>query len=467
MQDEENKDWGWMSIVWSMPVLYALVAWLVVEGAFWVFVRWFVGPAVNEKTPRGQLPRLADPWALCLRILDLVDSLPGYSFRDFLSGFFLGSPVEAIRHGDMISFMSWALLYKLPAELSPDEGLLLDRIVSHICARYHLRPKPGCNPAVQHVALSTRPVLFFHRPLVVYLSLRLLDHGCLAILYLCGFSRISIDGFSFLYRPAYFNSATSTIDASPSFDSTTTTATTPSLETTPIVFFHGICPGWLMYIPLLLSFSRHRPLVLLDLDPYKITSLNLARPSADAVSQAVMKLLAREGFSHCSVVGHSFGSVVAAWFLRRYPHAVSHVALLDPVCILLALPHVAANFVFRQPINLVQWCIRLFAAREVTIAHALGRNFWWHQCVLWLDELPPHTPIVVSLSGRDSIIEPSIVQDHLTTAPNAHQIQTVVFPTYFHGQVCLMPAALRILSSTIEASERRGVHWQVLATQPS
>lgn len=60
-----------------------------------------------------------------------------------------------------------------------------------------------------------------------------------------------------------------------------------------------------------------------------------------------MSVLEKHKLIRVSLVGHSFGSITAGWFVKRYPSAVSHLTLIDPVSLLLALPDVAHKFLYR------------------------------------------------------------------------------------------------------------------------
>jgi hypothetical protein len=122
---------------------------------------------------------------------------------------------------------------------------------------------------------------------------------------------------------------------------------------------------------------------------------------------------------------------------------VGSTTFIDPVCFLLCKHDVAYNFLYRDPATLMQLIIHYFAgahctlihsytvhsythtppflhllfpspplfpssstARELHIAYALSRHFFWWQNILWPEQLQPavtgHT--TVFLSGEDSIV---------------------------------------------------------------
>jgi len=50
-----------------------------------------------------------------------------------------------------------------------------------------------------------------------------------------------------------------------------------------------------------------------------------------------------------SIIGHSYGSLVATHFVRTRPDRVASLGLIDPVSILLCLPDVVYNFIYKPP----------------------------------------------------------------------------------------------------------------------
>jgi hypothetical protein len=84
-----------------------------------------------------------------------------------------------------------------------------------------------------------------------------------------------------------------------------------------------------------------------DLDAIKLESLTFRMPIPNSFCVDVMDILHRHQIAKVSVVGHSFGSITSGWLVNRYPSVVSHLTLVDPVSLLLALPDVAFKFLYR------------------------------------------------------------------------------------------------------------------------
>ena len=184
----------------------------------------------------------------------------------------------------------------------------------------------------------------------------------------------------------------------------------------------------------------------MEMECIKVNSLVFQMASPEIFSASVKDILIKHGHSKASVVGHSFGSITAGWFIKAYPEMVSHVAFLDPVSLLLSLPDVAYNFLYRYPTTLVEWYIYYGASMEVTISYALRRNFWWYNNVFWLEELDPSIPFLVALGGNDEVGNPVAIQEYVNKCaelrtdnninkPNISKISSIYVKGYSHAQM--------------------------------
>jgi pimeloyl-ACP methyl ester carboxylesterase len=268
----------------------------------------------------------------------------------------------------------------------------------------HEKFPQGFNPRVKHFQMTLDHVLFYHRPLLIYLFTSLFNAVGYTWLRLCGFERLSKGVVSYWYRPAE-----------------------PGLIDThlpPVVFFHGITPGWLVYLPIVFAIVGSRPTLLIDLDTIKINSLAFDMPKESDFVDGVTKAIDVHfgPVAKVSIVGHSFGTISAAWFLRHKPSRVAHLTLIDPVSLLLGLPDVAHNFLQKAPDNIIKLTMRLMASREITVSNMLHRHFWWYNNILILEDLPPGINVVIGLPGKDEIANNKVVLDYvrlLQTAPNS------------------------------------------------
>ena len=66
----------------------------------------------------------------------------------------------------------------------------------------------------------------------------------------------------------------------------------------------------------------------------------------------------------------------------------------------------------------MEWVIYLSASQEITVSHALRRNFWWYNNVLWLEDLPASIGVVVGISGADDITNSHVLFEYVEMCRN-------------------------------------------------
>lgn len=187
---------------------------------------------------------------------------------------------------------------------------------------------------------------------------------------------------------------------------------------------YNIYPSRAPYLLLVYFLSPNREIFLFDLEAIKIHSLHFKMPSPERYCDSVMAVLMLHRAGRVNVIGHSFGTITAGWFVRAYPEVVSHITLIDPVSLLLSHPEVAYNFLYRKPSTIVQWGMYIFASREITIANALRRNFWWYRNELWLEDIHPSIGVHVSLAGGDEVCNSDTVSEYVKLCQHKRQVQS-------------------------------------------
>ena len=183
----------------------------------------------------------------------------------------------------------------------------------------------------------------------------------------------------------------------------------------------GITTGWGVYIGLIQAMIANRPVFLFDFEAIKLFSLCFDLPSPTEYSNCVRDILDSHRVSKVNVIGHSFGTITAAWFVDHFPEYVAHLTLIDPVSLLLAHPDVAYNFLYRSPSTFIEWVIYYGASQEITIANCLRRNFWWYNNVLWLEDIPSTIGVHVSLAGADQVSRTSTIEEYITSCSEARR----------------------------------------------
>lgn len=425
----------------------SLFVWLLLEIMFWLLIDYYVAPKLQAM----QKPYVIDgcPMVFFRRILDTLDSLSGhYHIGQYIEGFCNQAKLEDIYLDNLRAFLTWAMFGKHIPSLNHEEAQHLDELMKELSKRYDVvRNMPsGYNPNVSHCCFTLEPVPYIHRPLLFYI--------------LAGFNEFVWN--TLILRTNGFSSMEISSSTTPSVKYWVKYGPRDSLQT-PLLFFHGISPGWSLYLLLIKLMGNDRTVILVDFDPIKIKSMNFYSPSIESYTDSVKCILERHSIHQVSVIGHSFGSITSGWFVRRYPHLVCHITFIDPVSLLLQFPEVAYSFLYRYPTTLIEWVIYLAAAREITISYALRRHFCWHKNTLYLEDIPKNIGVVIGIAGNDEITCASTVAEyaklcnakrHQSHEEDVSEITCKLWPGYSHGQILLSWNALKEFKRIINASEK-------------
>lgn len=390
-----------------------LLVWLLVELIFFVALRYSLLPRLNPLN--DPLPYEIEPLELIDKILQEVDKLKSYSMDDFISGFFLKARKDDIHEGNARSFLAWVMFGIQEHKLNSEQLHLIDVAYVRVHKKFQNHMPPGYNPNTRHVSISWDNVSYIHRPLLLYVISNLIDLVITRILFrLKRFQLYQVNGMKYWYHAGN------------------------SQLLPPIVFFHGITPGWIAYIYFLKNIYGSRPIFLIELDAIKIKSMSLYMPKPEKFALSVKLMLKRHTYKQASLIGHSFGTITAGWFVKHYPDMVSHITLLDPVALLLCLPDVAFNFLYKSPKTIIEWIINFFASNEVTISHTLRRNFFWYRNVLWLEDIPKHVGVIIGVGECDEILHSKAVHEYCLNHQNVmerNNIHVLNWPNFSHGQI--------------------------------
>merc|ERR1712224_161162 len=98
-----------------------------------------------------------------------------------------------------------------------------------------------------------------------------------------------------------------------------------------------------------------------------------------------------------------------------------------------------------------------FLAKELYISHSLSRNFFWHQNILWPEELPG--PTLVVLNGRDSIVPAHSIRRYLTAYKqrcDASSLWVLWFPDLGHGEINFGPVGMSACARIVAQMVKMG-----------
>jgi hypothetical protein len=96
-------------------------------------------------------------------------------------------------------------------------------------------------------------------------------------------------------------------------------------------------------------------------------------------------------------------------------------------------------------------------SKEVTIANALKRNFWWYESCLWAQDLS--CPAVVVLSGKDRLVPSVAVKAYVERS--MPQARVVFWDDMGHGQLLMTQSRQEELKVAMEEEGLEAVSMSV------
>ncbi|EGF98379.1 uncharacterized protein MELLADRAFT_123536 [Melampsora larici-populina 98AG31] len=198
-------------------------------------------------------------------------------------------------------------------------------------------------------------------------------------------------------------------------------------RTLPFVFIHGLGIGLVQYTRFLnylsnSTWARSRPIMILLQPSISLSffdSRHLQSPSKPEMMLDMTEALRQQNFDQTGfeLLGHSNGTMIAAWLINSMPNLIKRVCLIDPVCFCLWEGNVCHNFLYAEPRPGFERLLRYFVATELGIAKYLHRHFDWAANILWVDEIPNFQDpkkCKVFLAGKDVILNPMRIRRYLT-----------------------------------------------------
>ncbi|KAH8995412.1 hypothetical protein EDB92DRAFT_1934048 [Lactarius akahatsu] len=355
-----------------------------------------------------------------------------------ITNWFIRAPGLRVLRDNVADWLLWALFSARSNEVLEEWEEELDYYIS-VMGNYVGYPiDRGSIPEMQCFRLTFDPVHMVHRPFIWYMIVGFVDTLTSTSLYLHGFTHYNTRKWfhSFPPRPLL------ALFSRPSTDTVTNLLYwyRPHRSSTklPILFIHGVGIGIYPYVTFLSEIAAQDPdvgILAVELLPIsaRITAPPLAR---DAVCEAIIRILNAHGLDRVVVMGHSYGTVVASYLLRR-----QLVLLSDPIPFLLHHPAVAYNFVYRHPREASEWQIWYFASRDPDTSRALSRHLFWFESILFREDVvgagragEENKPrVAVSLGGCDQLIDAHAVRTYLTGGEEEQRV--LYFPEFDHASL--------------------------------
>jgi len=350
---------------------------------------------------------------------------------------------------NILNLMSVNFFYKNIDELTEDERTWLEEMIDYTVKnhKFLIRNEPNsCTP----LRYALDPVEAYWRPLIIYLGVMFLNKCVGTVLWILGFEKfMSTNGIVYWYR------STKPSKIREGVQNTTSLLQEEVNGDDTVVLFHGVGVGFLPYLHVV-SMISSKTIFLFEM-PW-IASNPFAKPvhSKDFV-ESVAHAMAHHGERKASFVGHSFGSIAAAWVHRQKPDLVDRLVLIDPVCLLLCLPDVAIKFLYSENHNTISGkLIREFVSRELSVNRTMRRHFWWTEAVMWPEMLPENSTVI--LSEYDHIVPTREI--YLEMCEVADKVPTYFLPKTAHGGILYSFKPLMLLRNVINDRRYRNTDFR-------
>jgi pimeloyl-ACP methyl ester carboxylesterase len=302
--------------------------------------------------------------------------------RTEVQGWFQKVPLADIQEGNFKEWLGWVCYVQRYPSLTAQERQVCDRIYQEVEEWLEIRFSPGINMKISEHMLTTHlnPLRVYAFPAIFYFSIQIVlaKFQDMQLKYL-NFGKHACGSLTYWYRPGHG---------------------------LPLVVCHGLGINLLPYLifvrTLLANGFEGRPIFLLSFTHISMHVDERVPSSAETVA-CIKDLLDRWDFKGAHFIGHSFGTVVLAWMLRRARERVHCCTFIDPIVFLLYKPTLMYNFFYRAPVNPTQQLIRDFIARELFTCHSIQRSWFWHESFLEFRDLRDLYTVVV-LSAQDCLI---------------------------------------------------------------
>ncbi|CAK9076691.1 unnamed protein product [Durusdinium trenchii] len=417
-----------VAVVLLLPVLFLIFPVVVVErfleitGVLFVlaeasFLVWLhsLRSRLNVVKPIAQRLQPAKSFDIFQRTFKQVDQCAKWSIgrtpTEWLEGWFKKTPMSKIKRGNL-------------------EETELEDMVKECEKRYNWCFDEGYTPGVLPMRINFDPIQAWYHPLWYYAAIKGLCIATRSAMQLMGFTRCSAGRLSYFHRPAPAYPGLLVEGGKP----------VPPSQDSPVVLIHGLGVGITPYLRFIRMLGRTRECFVIELPEISQACSEEVLPPQE-MADAMCQMLKAHGHDKAVFLAHSYGTFVMSWVLRFRRDIVAKTVMLDPVALLLAQPDVAYNFLYRHPDNPMLKVVANFVRWELFAAHVLMRHFYWHQNVVWKEDLPPNSLVV--MSSHDDICNAHYIRRYLEDHQRSghDKLQVLWLEGFFHGGLLLNSAA--------------------------
>ncbi|KAJ9049907.1 hypothetical protein DSO57_1019667 [Entomophthora muscae] len=327
---------------------------------------------------------------LCRNLVENVEDM-----EDMLARWLVERPSGPFQKEHYIDWIVWMLFDKKAEELTVNEEAQLKRLVPQLLINIDQSISKPSKKKYLPIRPSIDTMNMQPKPFVLYVLIKCIQALGFITLYLLGFRRSKADGLTYWHSRGH------------------------SMEP-PILYIHGIGIGFAMYMAKLIvigAFHKHRRIFLLEL-PHISMEITDVIPDHDETLNAIDTIFKTHSLEKVSVVGHSYGTVLASWLMRERPCYLSRLTLVDPVCFCMWDSTLARNFLYSKPISFVHELALFFISSDPLIAHTVSKELYWNESVLYPKDIS--VPARIFLSAHDWVVDATICNDYLQKRLPSH-----------------------------------------------
>lgn len=193
----------------------------------------------------------------------------------------------------------------------------------------------------------------------------------------------------------------------------------------PILFIHGIGLGFSMYfrkVARLTQLYPDRQIILFEIPSVSLSPVASINTKDQSVL-AIDIIFKTHNVTSCSLIAHSYGTIIATWLVKFRPHYITKLSLVDPICFMLWDSTLVCGFLLSRPTSMLHEFIRLFLSRDLTMANTFCRYFLWHASFMFPEEL--HCATNIYFSKKDCIIDAKTCHAYLQKHQTEHMTLTM------------------------------------------
>lgn len=434
--------------------LMIFLIYVFIEFIFYFYIKYITAPRLQKKSDI-QSPWFNDPNEMILEVMNLVDIIKNeYSFEEFAVGFFNGAKFSDIFTENFDSFLACSIYVTELNCLDSDQRKNIENVRNFVTKKFKCTFKDGHNPNVTHAKFALEDVNYIHRPLILYMIIKLVNLIYMArYFWFSGFKKCTLkNGATYWIREDKFSTKL------------------------PIVFYHGICSGWFYYAEMATLLSSDRTIILYDFDPVKLNSMVFDVQTSAEVNDNLNVILKNYNIKKICLVAHSWGSFLANWIIKTNPHLIEHLTFIDAAALTAVLPNTTYTILYKPPIVIADWLIYYFVKHDLTISNILHRHFAWYNVALSFEDIPNNIGITLGMCALDELISFKAINaltDHYSNVRNnlknknseyVASINKVVWSDLKHGEAITNMNCMKQIQELIPNHENEELENITLTT---